>query len=133
MSATETLRVMLVEDHRAFRQALACLLTHNSALEVVAQAGSLAEARQVLDGPLEGHLDVAVVDLGLPDGDGSELIGELSRRNAGVSVVVLSETINAGRLEEVTKAGAGAVLDKAQSPSTITREVRRVGEAGKSP
>jgi two-component system nitrate/nitrite response regulator NarL len=130
MSAPETLRVMLVEDHIAFRQALAFLLSHDPDLEVVAQAGSLAEARQALDEPAGSYLDVAVVDLGLPDGDGSELIGELPQRNAGVSVVVLSEAINAGRLEGVSKAGAGAVLDKAQSPSTIVREVRRVGSGG---
>ena len=41
MGANRTVRVMLVEDHVAFREALACLLTHQSDLEVVAQAGSL--------------------------------------------------------------------------------------------
>jgi DNA-binding NarL/FixJ family response regulator len=81
---------MLVEDHVAFREALAFLLTHQSDLEVVAQAGSLAEAREALDGRLDGRLDVAVVDLGLPDGDGSELIGELRQTNSGILVVVLS-------------------------------------------
>jgi DNA-binding NarL/FixJ family response regulator len=66
-------RIMLVEDHAAFRQALAALLSQEPALEVVAQAGSLAQARQMLHTPL----DVAVLDLSLPDGDGRELIGEL--------------------------------------------------------
>ena len=70
---------MLVEDHVAFREALALLLTHQSDLEVVAQAGSLAEAREALDGRLDARLDVAVVDLSLPDGDGSELIRERAR------------------------------------------------------
>ena len=41
MSATKSVRVMLVEDHLAFRQALASLLFHEPDLEVVAQAGSL--------------------------------------------------------------------------------------------
>jgi DNA-binding NarL/FixJ family response regulator len=36
MSATKPLRVMLVEDHTAFRQALALLLSHEPDLEVVA-------------------------------------------------------------------------------------------------
>jgi DNA-binding NarL/FixJ family response regulator len=58
---------MLVEDHAAFRQSLASLLSREPDLEVVAQAGSLAQARQMLDTPL----DVAVLDLRLPDGDGS--------------------------------------------------------------
>jgi DNA-binding NarL/FixJ family response regulator len=113
---------MLVEDHAAFRQSLALLLSRESDLEVVAQAGSLAEARQLLDTPL----DVAVLDLSLPDGDGKELIGELHRANAGISVLVLSVAIRPGCLEEVLKAGAEAVLHKVASPATIVEEVRRL-------
>jgi DNA-binding NarL/FixJ family response regulator len=114
---------MLVEDHIAFRQALAFLLSHKPDLEVVAQAGSLAEAREAL---LEGRLDVAVVDLGLPDGDGRELFAELRRSNPGVSVVVLSATIEAGHVEEVLRAGADAVLDKVEAPLIIAEEVMRL-------
>jgi two-component system response regulator DesR len=113
---------MLVEDHIAFRQSLALLLSREPDLEVVAQAGSLAEARQMLD----SRLDVAVLDLGLPDGDGRDLIGELHRANAGISVLVLSVTIRPGRLEEVMEAGADAVLHKVASPTTIVEEVRRL-------
>jgi DNA-binding NarL/FixJ family response regulator len=122
MSAPTTARVMLVEDHIAFRQSLALLLSREPDLEVVAQAGSLAQARQMLDIPLE----VAVLDLNLPDGDGRELIGELHRANADISVLVLSVSIKPGRLEEVLKAGADAVLHKVASPATILEEVRRL-------
>jgi DNA-binding NarL/FixJ family response regulator len=111
---------MLVEDHLSFCQALAFLLSREPDLEVVAQAGSLAEARQMLDIPL----DVAVLDLNLPDGDGRDLISELHRANADISVLVLSVTIRPGRLEEVLKAGAEAVLHKVASPATIVEEVR---------
>ena len=118
---------MLVEDHIAFREALAFLLCHKSDLEVVAQSGSLAQAREALDEALgEAPLDVAVVDLGLPDGDGRELFGELRRANPGISVVVLSAAMGPGDVEEVVKAGADAVLDKVESPPTIAYEVRRL-------
>jgi DNA-binding NarL/FixJ family response regulator len=93
-------------------------------LEVVAQGCSQAQARQMLDTPL----DVAVVDLGLPDGDGRDLIGELRRTNAGISVVVLSPTIAPENLEEVLKTGADALLHKVASPTTIVEEVRRLAE-----
>jgi DNA-binding NarL/FixJ family response regulator len=128
------IRVMLVEDHAAFRAALAFLLEREPDMEVVAQAGSLAEAREALwGGALEGDLDVAVVDIGLPDGDGRELIGELRRREPEVSgrepevsVLVLSATVEAGRLEEVLRAGADAVLEKVEAPQAIAYEVRRL-------
>jgi DNA-binding NarL/FixJ family response regulator len=123
MSApTTAARLMLVEDHIAFRQSLALLLSREPDLEVVAQAGSLAEARELLD----SRLDVAVLDLSLPDGDGRELIGELQTANASISVLVLSVTIRPGRLEDVLKAGADAVLHKVASPATIVEEVRRL-------
>jgi DNA-binding NarL/FixJ family response regulator len=115
-------RVMLVEDHAAFRQSLASLLSHEPDLEVVAQAGSLAQARKMLD----TRLDVAVLDLALPDGDGRDLIGELRQRNAGISVLVLSVMLGPGHLEEVLKAGADAVLHKVASPTTVVEEVRRL-------
>ena len=114
---------MLVEDHLSFRQALAFLLGREPDIEVVAQAGSLAQAREVL---VDRHLDVAVVDLALPDGNGRELFGELRRTNRGISVVVLSATIEPGHLDEVLKAGADAVLHKVESSTTIVEEVRRL-------
>jgi DNA-binding NarL/FixJ family response regulator len=131
MSTSESLKVMLVEDHIAFRQALTYLLSDDPGLEVVAQAGSLAEAREALDGGgFRGRLDVAVLDLALPDGDGRELIGELRRSNPGIRIMVLSATVWAGEAEEVRKAGADAVLDKVRSYLTIADEVRRLGGGG---
>jgi DNA-binding NarL/FixJ family response regulator len=127
MSPSRPLRVMLVEDHAAFRQALAFLLSGEPDLEVVAQAGSLAQARVAL---LEEGLDVALLDLALPDGNGADLIGELRESNPGVSVVVLSAAMGPGDLDEAVEAGADAVLDKIESLPTIANEVRRLGGSG---
>jgi DNA-binding NarL/FixJ family response regulator len=122
MSATRIVRIMLVEDHAAFRQSLATLLSQEPDLEVIAQAGSLSQARQILDTPL----DVAVLDLALPDGDGRDLIGELRQSNASISILVLSVMLGPSHLDEVLKAGADAVLHKVASPPTIVEEVRRL-------
>jgi DNA-binding NarL/FixJ family response regulator len=132
MSAPTTpLKVMLVEDDTAFREALAFVLAKEHELEVVAQAGSLAEARQALDGGLEGSLDVVLLDLALPDGDGTELIAQLRRSNPAVKVMVLSATIWPRRVEELLlRAEVDAVLDKWKAPTQIAREVRREGGGG---
>jgi DNA-binding response OmpR family regulator len=73
---------------------------------VVAQAGSLAQARKIIDTPL----DVVVLDLALPGGDGRDLIGELRQSNAGISILVLSVMLGPSHIEEVLKAGADAVF-----------------------
>ncbi len=131
MSPKTPLKVMLVEDHAAFRQALAFVLEAEQGLEVVAQAGSLAEAREALDGGgLEGSPDVALIDLILPDGDGTELVGELRRSDPSIKVVVLSAALWPWRIDELLRAGVDAVLDKVQSPRQIAREVRREGGGG---
>ena len=133
MSAPTTpLKVMLLEDETAFREALAFVLAKEPELEVVAQAGSLAEARQALDGGLGGgRLDVALLDLALPDGDGTELIAELRLSNPTMKVMVLSATIWPRRVEELLlRAEVDAVLDKWKAPTQIVREVRREGGGG---
>jgi len=132
MSPKTPLKVMLVEDHAPFRQAIAAfVLESEQGLEVIAQAGSLAEARRALDGGgLGGRLDVALIDLLLPDGDGTELVGDLRRANPSIKVIVLSENLWPRRVEELSRAGVDAVLDKVQSPRQIAREVRREGGGG---
>jgi DNA-binding NarL/FixJ family response regulator len=126
MATAGNVEIMLVEDHASFRQALAFLLSREPDFEVVAQAGSLAEAREQIEALAEERLDVAVLDLGLPDGDGRELFGQLRRSNPGIFVVVLSATIEAGHIEDVLRAGVDAVLDKVEAPNTIVEEVKRL-------
>ena len=71
---------MLVEDQADFRHLIATLLGRQQDLEVVAQAGSLAEARRHAAAV---EFDVAVLDLGLPDGNGADLIAGLRRASPG--------------------------------------------------
>ena len=133
MSPNTPLKVMLVEDHAAFRQALLFVLESEQGLEVIAQAGSLAEAREALvgdGGGLGGRPDVALIDLILPDGEGTELVGELRRADPSIKVIVLSADLWPWRIEELLRAGVDAVLDKVQSPRQIAREVRREGGGG---
>ena len=66
-------RILLVEDHSAFREAMATYLERDSDFEVAAQAGSLAEARAIAS----TEFDVAVIDIYLPDGNGLDLVRQL--------------------------------------------------------
>ena len=127
VSESGKLGIMLVEDHPTLRGVLAFVLEHEPDMEVVAQVGSLAEAREALGGRrLDGRIDLAVVDLGLPDGNWTELIEEMRRSSPEVRVVVLSAMVGGGKSEEVLVAGADAVLDKVRSYSTIAEELRRL-------
>jgi DNA-binding NarL/FixJ family response regulator len=90
-----------------FRQTFAALLGSHPDLEVVAQAGSLEEARPLLEG-----VDVALVDRTLPDGDGLELIRPLRDANPHARVLVMSATLEIRHPEEALEAGADGIVDK---------------------
>lgn len=119
-------RVLIVEDHAGFRQALAKIFKWNTALEDDVQAATLAEGRRRI-GRLDG-VEVAVVDLGLPDGDGSELIKELRAAEPGVPVMVLTNSSDPERHARAVDAGAEKVLTKDASVEEILEAVRMYGD-----
>ena len=124
----EPVRIMLVDDHASFRQALGFLFDREQEFAVVAQAGSLAEARRTLDGELAEGIDAAVVDLGLPDGDGADFIEDLRRRSPSAIVLVLSATLSPVSFARAVEAGASGVLDKLAGLEQIIAVVKRLGE-----
>jgi DNA-binding NarL/FixJ family response regulator len=127
------IRVLLVEDHASFRQALAFMLEREPGFEVAEQVGSLAEARE-LNGEVLENVEVAIVDLALPDGDGLELIEEFSSRPR-MTTLVLSASLEPGRFARAVEAGASGVLHKSTPIKDIVEAVRklRAGEALLSP
>lgn len=130
----EKTRILLVEDHASFRQALAFMFEREPEFAVVGQAGSLAEARRFLNGS-GGEADVAVCDLALPDGDGFDLIEELAANGGKVITLVLSASLEPARFARAVEAGAAGVLHKAAAIGDIVEAVKRLraGEALLSP
>ena len=127
------IRVLLVEDHASFRQALAFMLEREPGFEVAGQVGSLAEARQ-LNGEVLENVEVAIVDLALPDGDGLELIEDFSSQPR-MTTLVLSASLEPGRFARAVEAGASGVLHKSTPIKDIVEAVQllRSGEALLSP
>ena len=127
-------KLLLVEDHVSFRQALAFMFESEPDFEVVGQVGSVAEVRK-LPGGLLKDVEVAVVDLALPDGDGLELIEGLTSNEPQIMTLVLSASLESGRFARAIEAGAGGVLHKSTPIKDIIEAVRRLeaGEALLSP
>ena len=127
-------RVLLIEDHASFRQALAFMFEREEEFVVAGQVGTLAEAERLVRGEPDGA-DVAIVDLGLPDGDGFGLIEELAATGGGMTTLVLSASLEPARFARAVEAGASGVLHKAAAIGDIVEAVRRLkaGEALLSP
>ena len=118
-------RILLVEDHASFRQTLAFVFDQQPEFEVVAQAGTLAEARRTMDG-LEAEL--GVIDLTLPDGEGTELIEELRESNPDFVALVLTASLDRTEHARAVEAGAAGVLHKSADVDAILDATRRLGD-----
>ena len=115
-------RILLVEDHASFRQTLAILFEREPEFEVVGQAGTLTEARRVLR---RVEVDMAVVDLSLPDGQGTELIEELGEEaGPNLAVLVLTASVDRADHARAVEAGAAGVLHKSAEVDEIIDAAR---------
>jgi two-component system response regulator DevR len=117
------IRILVVDDHVDYRLVLVGMLEGQPDLEVVSQAGSLAEAGTMLEG-----VDVALLDRGLPDGDGLKLMSDLRAVNPGARVLVISATVDMRHPEDAIEAGADGVIDKVDAPERMFAAIR--GEGG---
>ena len=116
-------RVILVEDHAAFRDALSSLLNMQPDLEVVGRTGSLAEGRAALAAE---EVDVAVVDVFLPDGNGLELVRELRQAVPHLPIVILTAGLDPELHALALEAGADEVCLKATGIEEILKAIRGV-------
>jgi PAS domain S-box-containing protein len=108
----EKIRVLLVEDHESTRTALTRLLL--SRKFHVTGAGSLKEARAVVASEA-GKFDLLISDIGLPDGNGCELMKEL-RKNFGLKGIALT---GYGMEEDVSRTKAAGFVRHLIKPVRI--------------
>lgn len=95
-------------------------------------AGSLKEARQWLSRTQPDRFTLAVVDLGLPDGPGIDIIAEITKTFPDVITIVSSIYDDDGHLFEALSAGARGYLVKNQEPEMMVHYLRRI-EQGEPP
>jgi PAS domain S-box-containing protein len=121
----EVVHILLVDDHASIREALAAAFEGEEGFEVVGQAGSVAEAREILE-QLYQEMDVAIIDLGLPDGHGADLIKELREKNPQAQALVLSASLERANIARAVEQGAAVVLSKTAHLEKVVQAVRRL-------
>jgi two-component system, NarL family, response regulator DevR len=128
----EKQRILLVEDNAQFREDFARALQRAMAAEsldvVFVEAGSLAEARARLR---EGGLDAALIDVRLPDGDGLDLVRELSDGAGGrIPTLVLTAYLDHRVAARAMDAGAKGALSKVVSVPETAEAIKRLTSSG---
>ena len=110
-----TLRILVIEDDQAIRSMLQSTLAVEGF--EVQTAVSVGEARALLR---HAPPDVVLLDLGLPDGDGSELVRD-ARQQRGIPVLVVSARHQESEKVKLLDAGADDYLTK---PFSVRRDPR---------
>lgn len=121
------IRLLLVDDHPVVLGGLEGALGGHKDLEIVARATSVAEARAVLR---EIEVDVALVDIRLPDGTGFELLGSATSDREAPAFVLLTTFQAPQYVAAAMRLGARGYLLKTAPTAEIVAAVRRVALGG---
>ena len=121
-------KVFLVDDHEVVRRGLIDLLGADPELDVVGEAGSVAEAMSRIPA---ADPDVAVLDVRLPDGNGIELCRDLLSRMPELRCLILTSYTSDEAMLDAILAGASGYVVKDIKGMELARAVKDVG-AGRS-
>ncbi|CNW28668.1 LuxR family transcriptional regulator [Mycobacterium tuberculosis] len=121
-------QVFLVDDHEVVRRGLVDLLGADPELDVVGEAGSVAEAMARVPA---ARPDVAVLDVRLPDGNGIELCRDLLSRMPDLRCLILTSYTSDEAMLDAILAGASGYVVKDIKGMELARAVKDVG-AGRS-
>ncbi|OSC43215.1 hypoxia response regulator transcription factor DosR/DevR [Mycobacterium decipiens] len=121
-------KVFLVDDHEVVRRGLIDLLGADPELDVVGEAGSVAEALARIPA---ARPNVAVLDVRLPDGNGIELCRDLLSRMPDLRCLILTSYTSDEAMLDAILAGASGYVVKDIKGMELARAVKDVG-AGRS-
>jgi DNA-binding NarL/FixJ family response regulator len=120
-------RVFIVEDDEPLRAEFERMIAAHERLALAGSAASVADGRR---GLAAAPCDIAIIDLGLPDGDGSELIEMLRQAAPRTAVLVSTVFGDEAHVVRAIEAGARGYLLKDTTPDEFVRSLLAVHEGG---
>ena len=120
MEGASVTTVLIADDHPLFRGAISRVIEARDGMELVAEA---ADGREALEKIREFRPSVAVIDVRMPELDGSEVLATLRGEGLPTNVVFLSAFLDSSTVYEAVAAGANAYLSKEAEPEEIVRAI----------
>jgi DNA-binding NarL/FixJ family response regulator len=121
--SSETIRVILADDHAIVRTGIRQFLERSGDIQVVAEADDGRQALQLIE---ELHPDVAVLDIQMPHCSGIDVARQVRLNRLQVGVLILTAYEDDPYIDAVLKAGANGYVLKTATPAEIVRAVREV-------
>lgn len=118
---TETIRVLIVDDHTVVRDGLQALLSVEPGMQVV---GSAADGIEAVHLARELNPDVILLDLVMPRMDGVQAINEIKRNDPAARILVLTSFAENHQVFSAIKSGAMGYIMKDTSADELIRAIR---------
>ena len=125
----QPISIIIVEDEPEFRRRFVQIVENEPSMKLVGVAANKREAQAIVD---KENFDVMLIDLGLPDGSGIELIRQVSQKKPDVDIMVVTVFGDEQHVVSSIEAGATGYILKDSAPADVISCIRLL-RAGGSP
>jgi two-component system response regulator DegU len=123
MDSDKKIRILIVEDHRLFREGLRSILKDEKNIEI---AGEAVNGLQAIDMVTDLNPDVVILDINMPELDGIRAIPMIKQKSVGTKILMLTSSKDEATILKSIKAGAKGYLSKNTSTSCLIKAIQAV-------
>jgi DNA-binding NarL/FixJ family response regulator len=123
MSKTQSIKIMIVDDHPVVREGLSRIIVSESGMEVIAEAGTGAEALKLYR---KLRPDIVLLDMRMPEMTGIQTIEAIRKEFSNARIIVLSTYDLEEDIYQSMQAGARGYILKDSPRSELLASIRRV-------
>lgn len=117
---TKNIRVLIVDDHKMFREGLKLILSQESNIEIIGEAENGVIAYSMYR---ELNPDLILLDINMPELRGDELCKKIKVNNPDTKIIMLSMHDSLNIIAELKRLGADAYIVKSDDPKKIKRAI----------
>ncbi len=115
------MRIMIVDDHALVRRGIAHVVRECFSDAIVVEAGSASDALHTIE---EKPIDIALVDVRMPDSDGLDLLRDIKARWPDVPVIMLTSFDHAQYVRRALAEGAAGYMLKDATPEDLEQAIK---------
>lgn len=127
--STEPISILIVEDEPEFRRRFTQIIENEPSMRLVGVASNKRDAQSLIE---REEFDVMLIDLGLPDGNGTDLIRQVSQRRPDTDIMVVTVFGDEQHVVSAIEAGATGYILKDSTPADVISCIKLL-RAGGSP
>jgi two-component system response regulator NreC len=116
-------RVLIVDDHKMFRDGLKMVINHEADMEVVGEAEN---GQRAVESASELQPDVILMDVKMPVMDGIEATRQIHAKMPGIKILALSMYSDNSIISGIMRAGAVGYIIKGDDSQEMYKVIRRV-------